>query len=65
MRGWDMSFKESASGSYVVGQVWGMSQANKSWYLLDQYRQRASFTDTIRAIKYMTDKWPESGYKYV
>ncbi len=63
IQSWDCAFKETASGSYVVGQVWGRKGADK--YLLDQFRARVDFTATIRAIRTMSAKWPETGLKLV
>jgi predicted phage terminase large subunit-like protein len=47
---WDMRFSDSqeASSSYVVGQVWGMHDANR--FLLAQIRARLSFTETLKAV---------------
>ena len=41
---WDMSFKKTKAGSYVVGQVWYRSK--DSFYLVDQVRRRMGFSDT-------------------
>lgn len=63
VQSWDCSFKETATGSYVVGQVWGRKGADK--YLLDQFRARVDFVATVRAIKSLSDKWPEARLKLV
>ena len=63
IQSWDCAFKETADGSYVVGQVWGRKGANK--YLLDQFRARIDFTGTIRAIRTLSAKWPEGRLKLV
>lgn len=63
IQSWDMSFKETSSGSYVVGQVWGRIGADK--YLLDQIRDRMDFPTTIQAVKTLTAKWPQAKAKLV
>ncbi len=63
IQSWDMSFKDSENSDYVVGQVWGRIGANK--YLLDQVRKKMSFTDTVKAFKDLTIKWPKAYRKLV
>jgi predicted phage terminase large subunit-like protein len=63
IQSWDLSFKESATSDFVVGQVWGLVGADR--YLLDQTRARMDFPKTIAAIKAMTAKWPNASRKYV
>lgn len=53
---WDMTFKDTAGTDYVVGQVWGKHGAN--FYLLDQVRDRMSFTATKAAVLALNAKWP-------
>lgn len=60
---WDMTFDDTENSDFVVGQVWGIKGANR--FLLDQVRDRMSFTDTIAAIVDMTVKWPRALAKYV
>lgn len=55
---WDCTFKDTDGTDYVVGQVWGKLGANS--YLLDQVRERMSFTRTVEAVKAMHDKWPQA-----
>lgn len=55
---WDMTFKNSSSSDWVVGQVWGRQGARK--YLLDQVRDRMGFVETRRAVKRLRDKWPKA-----
>lgn len=55
---WDTSFKETSSGSYVVGQVWGARGADR--HLLAQSRKRMDFPDTIRAIQELSAKYSKS-----
>lgn len=60
---WDMSFKGGGDSDYVVGQVWGRSGAN--FYLLDQIRGRMDFTQTIRAVMSLSQKWPMAAKKLI
>ncbi|MBT9141986.1 MAG: hypothetical protein DDT29_00379 [Dehalococcoidia bacterium] len=63
IQSWDMTFKETIGGSYVVGQVWGRVGADK--YLLDQVRDRMDFLDTLRAVRAVAAKWPQAKAKLV
>jgi predicted phage terminase large subunit-like protein len=63
IQSWDCAFEDEESSDYVVGQVWGMF--GEVYYLLDQMRAKMDFTDTCRAIKSMTSKWPRARYKVV
>jgi predicted phage terminase large subunit-like protein len=63
IQSWDLSFKESATSDYVVGQVWGLVGADR--YLLDQTRARMDFPRTLTALKALTAKWPSASRKYV
>jgi len=45
---WDCTFKDTDGSDYVVGQIWGRKDAN--CYLLDQVRDRMSFTNTKKAV---------------
>jgi predicted phage terminase large subunit-like protein len=60
---WDMAFKDTRSSDFVVGQVWGIKGANR--YLLDQIRDRLSFTETLKAVRMLTSRWPKATAKYV
>ncbi|MDC9591840.1 terminase, partial [Xenorhabdus sp. XENO-10] len=60
---WDMTFKDSEGTDYVVGQVWGKKGANA--YLLYQIRKRMSFTETLKAVKMLADKFPNGRRKLV
>lgn len=63
IQSWDMTFKETISGSYVVGQIWGRVGANK--YLLDQVRDRMDFPTTLSAVRNLSAKWPQANAKLV
>jgi predicted phage terminase large subunit-like protein len=63
IQSWDMAFKKTTDGSYVVGGVWG--RAGADCYLLDQIREHLSFTGSIAAVKELTGKWPHALAKLV
>lgn len=63
IQSWDATFKDTKSGSYVVGQVWG--QRGSAYYLLDQHRQRMDFVNTLQTIGKLTQRWPESRAKLI
>lgn len=54
---WDLTFKETRSGSFVCGQVWCRTRAE--YFLIDQVRERLDFPSTIDAIRKMADKYPQ------
>ncbi|MEU1371992.1 phage terminase large subunit, partial [Streptomyces sp. NPDC005803] len=60
---WDMTFKDTKSSDFVVGQVWARKGANV--YLLDQVRKRLTFTDTLAAFQAMVKRWPQATAKLV
>lgn len=51
----DCTFKDTDGTDYVVGQVWG--KVGTSAYLLDQFRNRMSFTKTCSSVLTMYEKW--------
>lgn len=55
---WDMTFKDTKGSDYVVGQVWGRRGAEM--FLLDQVRDRMSFTKTVEAFVALAAKWPDA-----
>lgn len=60
---WDMTFKDTEQGSYVVGQVWGKVDAN--YYLLWQVRGRWDFVDSVKQFVILCGQWPQCFAKYV
>ena len=60
---WDMTFKDSQTSDYVVGQVWGRKGAN--FYLLDQVRGQMDFVHTVEAFVALAKKWPRVVRKLV
>lgn len=63
IQSWDCTFKKTKKGSYVAGQVWGRKGAD--FYLIDQARDRWSFSETVEAVRYLTHKWPRAIKKLV
>lgn len=63
IQSWDMTFKDTKTADFVVGQVWGRKGANK--YLLDQVRDRMDFPATIQAVRTLSAKWPQAKAKLV
>jgi len=63
IQSWDMSFKDTRSSDFVVGQVWGILGAGR--YLLDQVRDRMSFMRTLEVMRQVTIKWPQATRKLV
>lgn len=56
VQSWDLTFKETRSGSYVVGVT--LIRHGGNIYLVDYWRQRADIIRTQWAIKKMSDSWP-------
>ncbi len=63
IQSWDLSFGESASGSYTVGQLWGEQGPN--FYFLSQTRDQMGFTEQISAIRAMSYAHPDAFEKVV
>lgn len=60
---WDCTFKDSASSDFVAGGVWARKKAQ--YFLLDVDHRRMGFVDTMKAIRAMSDKWPNARSKYI
>lgn len=54
---WDCTFKDTDGSDFVVGQVWGKKGSYA--YLLDQVRERMSFTKTVQKVIDLKNKWPQ------
>lgn len=63
VQSWDMTFSGGDSSDYVVGQVWGIRGAGR--YLVDQTRGRMDFMTAVRALRAMTEKYPQAKAKYI
>lgn len=60
---WDLSFKKTKLGSYVVGLV--MAKRGPNIYVLDCYRERVDFVETKKAMLWKIQQWPEAVAKWV
>lgn len=60
---WDMNFKQTESGSFVVGLV-GATHG-PDLFVLDRFRARTDFPGSINAVQTMTAKHPDIVAKYV
>jgi predicted phage terminase large subunit-like protein len=60
---WDMTFKDTASSDFVVGQVWMRRGAEA--FLLDQVRGRMDFVTTCARFREFSAKWPQATLKLV
>lgn len=63
IQSWDMNFKETDDGSFLVGQVW--ARKGSRCYLIDQVRLRTDFPGAVKAVINMTHKWPQCGAKLI
>ena len=53
----DATFKDSDTSDFVAIEVWG--KLNCDYYLIDLIKRRMDFPETLRAIRYMADKYPD------
>lgn len=60
---WDCTFKDSETSDFVAGGVWGRKKAQ--YFLFDIDHRRMGFADTMKAIRAMSDKWPNARSKYI
>ena len=60
---WDLTFKKAVHTDYVCGTVWGKKGAD--FYLLDMVHEKMSFTESLRNILQMTQKYPSATAKYI
>jgi len=60
---WDMTFKDTKTGSYTVGQVWG--RKGKEKYLIDQVRQRCEFTTVLGMVRHLSKKYQNARAHYI
>jgi predicted phage terminase large subunit-like protein len=55
VQSWDCTFKNLETSDYVVGQVWG--RRGSSFLLLDQFRGRMDFPETVSAVRRLSSRW--------
>lgn len=63
LQSWDLAFDGKKTSDYVVGQVWGELGANA--YLTYQWRDKATFTQTVKALRLVSDTHPKAKVKLV
>lgn len=63
VQSWDCAFKATSTSDFVVGQVWARDGANR--YLIDQVRGRMTFTETVQAIRRMSELYPQTHRKLI
>lgn len=63
IQSWDFTFKDVSTSDFAVGQVWGRRDGEK--WLLDQFRGRMGFVESIQAIKNLSAKWPKATLKLI
>jgi len=63
LQSWDMTFKATVDTDYVAGHVWGRIGAD--CYLLDRVHDRLTFSQTIAAVRTLSEKWPQAMAKLV
>jgi predicted phage terminase large subunit-like protein len=59
IQSWDATFKKTESGSYVVGQLWGVDGHRR--YLVDQVRDRMGFVETVDTMRQVGHRWASLG----
>lgn len=52
----DATFKDNDTSDFVAIQVWG--KLNGNYYLIDLIKRRMDFPETLKAIRYMANKYP-------
>jgi len=63
IQSWDCAFKDTVTSDFVVGQVWG--KVGVTAYLLDMVRGQWSFTETVKQMRLLSEKYSECDAKYV
>jgi predicted phage terminase large subunit-like protein len=63
LQSWDCSFKDLATSDYVVGQVWG--RRGGAFFLLYQVRERMDCPATVKAVRDVSEKWPNALAKLI
>jgi predicted phage terminase large subunit-like protein len=63
IQSWDMTFKDTKTSDFVVGQVW--MRSGHDMFLLDMIRKRMGFTEAKQAVLDMSARWPQAIAKYI
>lgn len=59
----DLAFKDKPESDFVVIQIWG--RKNNEKYLLNQFRDRVGFSETVKQIKFMSVRYPQAYIKLI
>jgi len=60
---WDMAFKKTKTSDRVAGQLWGINGPNR--FLLHGVCRRMSFTETLDAVRRMSEDFPACSGKLI
>ena len=65
VQSWDLNFGDSRDNEpdFVVGLVVKTRGAKR--FIIDRYKKRADFTETVKAMRDMIEQYPECSAKYV
>lgn len=63
VQSWDPSFDDAETSDFVVGAVWGRKGGD--FYLVDMVRERLNTPDTMKAIKKVSEQYPQAKYKLI
>jgi predicted phage terminase large subunit-like protein len=63
IQSWDCAFKDNEDSDYVVGQVWG--RRGSAYLLLAQTRGRMNFPETVKAVRKLSNEWPNATAKFI
>ena len=63
VQSWDCTFKKKTDSDFVSGGVFRLDQNRV--FLLDRVNERMGFTDTVQALRHMSQKWPRALDKLV
>ena len=63
IQSWDMAFKGNASSDFVAGGVW-LKHGNNC-FLVHQVNERLAFTESLRALRQMTERYPQAITKLI
>jgi len=63
IQSWDCAFKDLETSDYVVGQVWG--RVGAIFLLGDQIRARMDCPATVKAVRDLSNKWPQTYAKLI
>lgn len=63
IQSWDLSFKDTQTSDYVVGQVW--MRRGVDVFLLEQVRGQWDFVETCNQLMQLSARWPQAVLKIV